>query len=146
MAPHSKTDHKTQVDDEKQELEMSPQCKQYYLEVVEIKKEMDRLLTTTDSFKMSLQTYFDFEIQDKSFKIRQMVSHSSDTKQKKNPMIWYTETICPGSPKMVHESLMDPTYRMQWETHLSSFQIIQIDDAFQMFILYIHLLNLPLED
>ena len=70
----------------------------------------------------------EFKIQGKAFKIRQRVSYSSDAKNKDDPHIWFVDTMSPGSPKMLHESLMDPAYRMQWESHLSSFRVIQIDE------------------
>ena len=113
-----------------QDSKMSLELEQYHLESAEVLKEFDHLLTTTDQFQVSSDTYFDFKIQDKSFRIRQSLSSSTDTKQKKDPMIWFVDTICPGSPQMVHESLMEPEFRMQWDSQFSSFRKITIDDAF----------------
>ena len=134
QAPHDEVIQESKdqdnADDQKQEPVMSPQLKQYHLEGIEIKTELDRLLTTTDKFNVASDTYPEFKIQNKSFRIRQLVSYSSDTKKKKDPMIWYTETVSPGSPWMVYESWTDSTFRMQWDSHLSSSRKIQIDDAF----------------
>ena len=118
------------ADDQKDEPEMSPQLKQYQMEGIEIKKELDRLLTTSDQFIVASDTYPEFKIQNKSFRIRQLVSYSSDTKKTTDPMIWYTETVSPGSPWMVYETWTDSTFRMQWDSQLSTARKIQIDDAF----------------
>ena len=116
-------------DDEEQESQMSPELKHYHMMGIEIRKEVDRLLTTTDQFKVSSETYFEFEIQLKSFRIRQVVSYSSDTKNKNDPLIWYVDTVCPGSPQMVYECFM-PKYREEWDLSISSFRKIHSDEAF----------------
>ena len=115
---------------DEQEGKMSLELEQYHLESAEVLNEFDHLLTTTDQFQVSSDTYFDFKIQDKSFRIRQLLSSSTDTEQKKDPRIWFVDTICPGCPQMVHESLMEPEFRMQWDSQFSSFRKITIDDAF----------------
>ena len=72
-------------DDQQQESQMTAKMQQYHLESVKITKEFDHLLTTTDQFKVSLEKDFEFKLQNKSFKIHQTVSCSSDTKKKTDP-------------------------------------------------------------
>ena len=117
-------------DDQRQHTWMSPKLKRYYLEGAEAKHRLNRLLATTDTFKTSLETYSKYQIQGESFKIRQSVSVSKDTKNNKNPLIRYVETVCPGSPSMICESWIDSKLRMEWDSQLSSLRKIEIDDAF----------------
>ena len=109
---------------------MSPQCKEYHIKGLEIKKELEHLHTKLDTFNVSSETFLKLKIQGKSFEIPQKVSNSPDTKDKKNPMIWCSETVLPGSPRFVYESLMDPRHRTQWDQQLSAFRRIVVDDAF----------------
>ena len=111
------------------ELLMISQLQQYHLDSLNIKKEWDRLIPKIDGFQVFQEEYLTFKIQQKSFKIPQTVLHSPDNKQKRDPLIWYVETVCPGSPQMVYESLL-PKYRKEWDSHFASFRKIQIDDAF----------------
>ena len=108
---------------------MTAKMQQYHLQSVKITKEFDHLLTTTDQFKVSLDKDFEFKLQNKSFKIHQTVSCSSDTKKKNDPKIWYVETVCPGTPRIIHESF-SPELRKQWDANFSSARKIGIDDAF----------------
>ena len=107
----------------------SSQLKQYQMQSVETRKELDRLLAKRDQFKVSLDNYLKFKIQNKPFKIHKTVSYSHDTKEKKDPAFWYCETVCPGLPKMICESFNNPEYRMEWESNFSSLRKIQIDDT-----------------
>ena len=117
------------TDDHQQVLQMTAKMQQYHLESVEITKEFDHLLTTTDQFKVSLEKDFEFKLQDKSFKIHQTVSRSSHSKKKNAPKIWYVETVCPGSPHLVHESF-SANFRKKWDANFSSAPRIEIDNAF----------------
>ena len=117
-------------DDQKQHTWMSPKLKQYYLDGCESKHRLNRLLATTDTFKTSSETYSKYQIQGESFKIRQSVSVSKDTKNNKNPLIRYVETVCPGSPSMICESWIDSKLRMEWDSQFSSVRKVEIDDAF----------------
>jgi len=117
------------TDDHQQVLQMTAKMQQYHLESVEITKEFDHLLTTTDQFKVSLDKDFEFKLQDKSFKIHQTVSRSSNSKKKNAPKIWYVETVCPGSPHLVHESF-SANFRKKWDANFSSAPRIEIDNAF----------------
>lgn len=117
-------------DDQQRELQMTAQqIKQYHEQTAEVTKEFNRLLTATDQFKLSSDIYFEYEIQDKSFKIRQMVSYSIDTKNKNDPRIWYVDTVCPGSARMINESFTDPSCRKQWDSDFASLQRFKIDEA-----------------
>ena len=118
------------TDGQQQELQMTDQqIKQYHAQSAELTKEFKRLLNTTDQFKVSSDTYFEFEIQGKSFEIRQMVSYSNDIKNKNDPRIWYVDTVCPGSARMINESFSDPSCRKQWDSDFASLQRFKIDEA-----------------
>ena len=131
LEPGTKINQKrTETDDKIHEQRMSSQLEQYHLLGIETKKELDRIYDSIDQFKMDLDTHFEFKIQNKPFKIRQVVSYSSNTKQKKDPVIWHIETVSPGSPRMVYESLSTPKYREEWDTYFASSRKIQIEDGF----------------
>lgn len=114
----------------------NPHPQQYHLDGIEHKKELDHLLSTTDQWKVSSDTTFDFNLQGKSFSVRQLVSSSPDLKKKKNPSIWYIETICPGSPAIVSESFLDASYRKQWDPQVASLRQIQMGDEFPNICIY----------
>ena len=106
------------------------QVVRYDKEGRKIDKEMKRLLKTTDEFETTSDTPIVLTIQNKSFRIRQTMSRSPDTENEKDPVTWYTETVCPGSPKLVCESLMNPKYRKKWDLNISSFEQIPMDPVF----------------
>lgn len=119
---------KNQKEEPMQESSTNSQVKQYRLDLTELKKELDHLLTITDEFKVSSDTNLELKVQGKSLKIRQIVSHWTDAKKKNDPMIWYVESVCPGSPKMLSETMWDSKYRMEWDPKLSFLRNIQIDE------------------
>eukprot|EP00483_Globobulimina_turgida_P003865 UN03873 len=43
-------------------------------------------------------------------------------------MIWYTETICPGNPRLVLESWIYPQYRLKWDSFIASSNKIMMDE------------------
>ena len=45
-------------------------------------------------------------------------------------MIWLTETVCPGKPRMVYEAWSDPYHRLKWDIFLSDTKKIVLDASF----------------
>ena len=116
---------------------MSPALKMYHLKGIGIKKDLDQIHTTTNTFKVASDMSLKFKIQGNEFKIQQTVSHSKKDKESKDPMIWCTETLCPGSPRFVCDSLMSTKHRMAWDATLAAHRQIFIDEAFpDIFILH----------
>lgn len=101
---------------------------QKYLEIVSrCRNELDALYKTTNDFKLSQKTDAILRIHDKEFKISTSVSYSSITKNKSDPRIWYLETLCPGNPTAICETIRDCKNRLKWDLNVSCSKKIPID-------------------
>lgn len=108
---------------------ISPKMKMYQMKGVGFKREVDKIHSILETFKVTSEESLNFKIQGKEFKIQQTVSYSPKDDKKKEPSIWCTETICPGSPRLIYESLMEEKHRMAWDAQLAAHRQILIDES-----------------
>ena len=91
------------------------------------KSELDALYSSINSFQLSLTDQQALNIQDQKFSICTSVSYSNQTKHKSDPLIWYTETLCPGNYRVIYESWVEPQHRLKWDSFISKSNKIMID-------------------
>ena len=126
----NKDEAKQEVVDEKNnenQVKSDPELEKYIEIGKQCKADLDEYYSTISTFKVSTNSDTEYKFQNETFKINTLVSYSSQTKQKSDPMIWYTETICPGDPRFVYETWAFSKYRLKWDSFISSSQKIMLD-------------------
>eukprot|EP01084_Bolivina_argentea_P018742 34871_1 len=132
----SKENEPKPITDNEQESKTNEIIEKYLQIGNTAKQELDELYSKNNTFTLSTNNETTFKLQGKEFKLPTIVKYSSNTKHRSDPMIWYTETICPGDPRMLYETWAYPRYRLQWDSFVSSSNQIIIDNKYpNLFIL-----------